>query len=74
MREASMQHLRRVFKNTLECSGRERAASEISVQRELAEAVYRQGRIAKRDYEDLIRAFDAIEEELDLLPAQLVAE
>ena len=74
MREASMQHLRRVFKNTLECSGRERAASEIGVQRELAEAVYRQGRIAKRDYDDLIRAFDVIEEELDLLPAQLVAE
>ena len=73
MREASMQHLRRVFKNRLECAGRDQAASELLKQRELAEAVYRQGRITKTDYDDLVRAFDVIDEEFELQPRQLVA-
>ena len=74
MREATMQHLRRVFKNTLESWGPERTASYLLTQRDLAEAGYRQGRITKNDYEGLIKAFDLIAEELGLLSPELVAQ
>jgi len=74
MRDASMEHMRRVFRHTLESAGPEQAASELVTQRELADAVYRQGRITKNEYDELIKAFDVIGQELDLLPPQLVAE
>ena len=73
MREASINHMKRVFKYTLETSGREKACSDLLVQRELAEGIYRQGRISKHDYEDLMTAFDLIEQEFDLLSPELVA-
>ena len=46
------------------------AAFELFSQRDMVESGYRVGRIAKRDYEDLMLTFDLIEEELDLrMPA-----
>ncbi|HLW80065.1 MAG TPA: hypothetical protein VKU44_10755 [Terriglobia bacterium] len=65
--------MKRVFKYTVETSGREKACSDLLLQRELAEGIYRQGRVSKHDYEDLMRAFDMIEQELDLLSPELVA-
>ncbi|PYV02685.1 MAG: hypothetical protein DMG26_10925 [Acidobacteria bacterium] len=70
MREAYIQNMKRVFSNTLESSGRMEAAFELFSQRDMVESGYRVGRIAKRDYEDLMLTFDLIEEELDLrMPA-----
>jgi hypothetical protein len=74
MRDASIEHMRRVFRHTLESAGPDQAASELCTQRELAEAVYRQGRITKNEFDELIKAFDIIGDELDLLPPELVAE
>ena len=70
MREAYIQHMKRVFSNSLESSGRMEAAFELFSQRDMVESGYRVGRIARRDYEDLMLTFDLIEEELDLrMPA-----
>jgi hypothetical protein len=70
MREAYIQHLERVFKNTVESSGRLEAAFELFTQRDLVETGYRGGRISKCDFEDLMKAFDLIEVEFDLrMPA-----
>lgn len=66
--------MRRVFRHKLESAGPEQAASELLTQKELAEAVYRQGRMTKKEYDELIKAFDIIGHELDLLPPELVAE
>lgn len=57
----------------METSGREKATSDLLVQRDLAEGIYRQGRISKQDYEDLMKAFYLIEQEFDLLSPELVA-
>ena len=67
---AYIQNMKRVFSNTLESSGRMEAAFELFSQRDMVESGYRVGRIARRDYEDLMLTFDLIEEELDLrMPA-----
>ncbi|PYV27694.1 MAG: hypothetical protein DMG24_04010 [Acidobacteria bacterium] len=70
MREAYIQNLKRVFKSKLERSGRIEAAFELFTERDLVETGYQRGRIPKKDYEDLMNAFNLIEQALDLrLPA-----